>query len=381
MAHALLSPSSASRWLSCTPSARLEERFPDNAGEYAKEGTLAHELCELSLLQRQGGNVSKRLALVRLDPLYAPEMRDHALDYADMVWSKYVSAKMTTPDAVLHVEESIDLRKYVPEGFGTGDAVIVASGTLEVIDYKYGKGVEVSAVGNKQMMLYALGSLDKYDYLYGIEKVKMTIVQPRLGNISEYEMSASDLYRWAEEELKPKAQMAYHGEGDFIPGDHCRFCRAKAQCKALAVKNIEKARHDFDDVALLSDEEVASILEEVDGIKTWITAVEEYALKAALDGKKFPGFKLVEGRSIRKYSDPEKVAEVLKQQGFVDWQIYKPRELQTITAMEKLLTKKGFNAMIGDLVVKPAGKPTLVPLDDRRPEWSSADTDFKDINV
>lgn len=381
MAHALLSPSSASRWLACTPSARLEEKFPDTAGEYAAEGSLAHELCELLLHRYMGGNVNKRLAAIHFDPLYSPEMYDHAVDYADTVWNKFSEAKKNTPDAVLHIEESIDLQKYVPEGFGTGDAVIISGGVLEVIDYKYGKGVEVSAVNNKQMMLYALGTLAKYDYLYGIDTVRMTIIQPRIGNISEYEMRAVDLYRWAEEELKPRAMMAYRGEGEFVPGNHCRFCRAKAQCRALAERNIEAARHEFDDVALLSDEEVAAVLEEVEGIKSWITAVEEYALKAALDGKRFPGFKLVEGRSIRKYRDSDEVAAVLLAQGFKADQIYKPRELQTITAMEKLLTKKGFNAMLGDLIIKPAGKPTLVPLDDRRPEWSSAEADFKNIIV
>lgn len=382
MGHAVLSPSAAGRWLACTPSARLEERFPDNAGDYAKEGTLAHAFGETFLLGLLlGTSVTERLEKLRREEFYSIELEDYADDYAAYVWEEFCRIREETPDAVLRIEEKIDLTEYVPEGFGTGDAVIIADGTLTVIDLKYGKGVKVSAVNNKQMMLYALGTLGRYELLYGVDKVRMAIYQPRLGNVSEWEIEVPVLKDWAKNYLAPRAAMAFKGEGDFVPGDHCRFCRAKALCKALAEKNIEAAKHDFDEVGLMTDEEVASVLAEAEGIKTWITSVEDYALKAALEGKTFPGFKLVEGRSVRKYADEGKVAETLLGYGYKEDQIYKPKELKTITAMEKTLTKKTFNELLGGLIVKPAGKPTLVPETDSRPEWSSAEADFKEVTL
>lgn len=382
MGHAVLSPSAAGRWLACTPSARLEERFPDNAGDYAKEGTLAHAFGETFLLGLLlGTSVTERLEKLRREEFYSIELEDYADDYAAYVWEEFCRIREETPDAVLRIEEKIDLTEYVPEGFGTGDAVIIADGTLTVIDLKYGKGVKVSAVNNKQMMLYALGTLRRYELLYGVDKVRMAIYQPRLGNVSEWEIEVPVLKDWAKNYLAPRAAMAFKGEGDFVPGDHCRFCRAKALCKALAEKNIEAAKHDFDEVGLMTDEEVASVLAEAEGIKTWITSVEDYALKAALEGKTFPGFKLVEGRSVRKYADEGKVAETLLGYGYKEDQIYKPKELKTITAMEKTLTKKTFNELLGGLIVKPAGKPMLVPETDSRPEWSSAEADFKEVTL
>lgn len=380
MGHAVLSPSAAGRWLACTPSARLEERFPDNAGDYAKEGTLAHSFGETILSGLISGNEKEdAMEQLRSSEFYSSELEDYAEGYAAFVWEEFCRIRKDTPDAILRIEEKIDLTAYVPEGFGTGDAVIIADGTLTVIDLKYGKGVKVSAVENRQMMLYALGTMNRYGLLYRIDRVRMIIYQPRLGNVSQWEADALQLKEWAEGYLVPRASMAFRGEGDFVPGDHCRFCRAKAQCKALAVKNIEAARHEFEEVGLMTDEEVAAVLVEAEGIKNWITSVEEYALKAAMDGKKFPGFKVVEGRSIRKYSDEKKVADTLLDYGYKAEQIYKPQELKTITAMEKLLTKKTFNTLLGGLVVKPTGKPTLVPEDDARPEWSSAEADFKEV--
>lgn len=385
MGHAVLSPSAASRWLTCTPSARLEERFPDVTSDFAREGSLAHEFGELRL-KKLYGIISekewyeKTQALTKED-LYNEALEEYADEYAAFVWEKFQLALKENPNSLLRIEEKLNLTHYVPEGFGTGDAIVLNDGTMEIIDLKYGKGVQVSAVENMQMMLYALGALYLYELEYDINLVRMTIYQPRLDNVSEWEIEADALLEWGEKDLKPRAAIAFKGEGDFVPGTHCRFCRAKAQCKALAEKNIEAAKHDFDDAGLLSDEEVAAVLAEADGIKTWITAVEEYALAKALEGKRFPGFKLVEGRSIRKYADEAKVAETLAGQGFAEDQIYKPKELKTITAMEKLLTKKGFNALLGELVVKPAGKPTLAPIDDRRAEWSSVESDFKNINT
>lgn len=380
MAHAVLSPSAASRWLTCTPSARLELQFPDKAGDYAKEGTLAHLFGELFLRQKQGEDMSELIAKARENEFYSSEMETHAEDYAALVWEKYEIARKATPDAVLLVEERIDLTAYVPDGFGTGDSVIIADDLLDIIDLKYGKGVSVSAKNNKQMMLYALGALLKYSIMYGVNRVRMTTYQPRIGNVSEWTLGAADLLEWAESELKQRAKMAFDGIGDFVPGEHCRFCRAKAVCKALAEQNLSVAKEEFLQVSLLTPEQVAEILPKLDGLVNWANAVEEYALDQALQGVKFPGFKIVEGRSIRKYSDDKKVAERLEANGYGDI-IYKPKELKTITTLEKALTKKGFEALVGDLIIKPAGKPTLVPESDKRPEWSSAEEDFKGVSV
>lgn len=383
MSHAVLSPSSASRWLACTPSARLEMQFPDKSGDYAKEGSLAHEFGELRL-KRYSGLIdelewTKRTSELVKDPLYNDSLEEYAAGYANFVWEKYLLAQKTTSDAVLRIEERIDLTAYVPEGFGTGDAVILADGTMEIIDLKYGKGVSVSAIGNKQMMLYALGALDMFGFMYAIHTVRMTIYQPRLDNISEWEMSVEDIIAWGMNELAPRAKMAYAGDGSFVPGKHCQFCRVKAQCRALAEKNLEAAKHEFEDASLLSDTEISEILARIDLIKNWITAVEDYALQAALDGKKFPGFKLVEGRSIRKYSDEKMVADRLIENGYKSDLIYEPAKLKTITAMEKMVTKKAFVALLGDLIIKPQGKPTLAPESDKRPEWNSAENDFKNV--
>ncbi len=383
MSHAVLSPSAASRWLACTPSARLETQFPDKAGDPALEGTLAHEFGELKLrhFNRQINYADydkRRLELIQ-NKFYSDALEDYADGYATFVWEKYQMSKRTTSDAVLHIEEIIDLTAYVPEGFGTGDAVILTDGILEIIDLKYGKGVPVSAVENKQMMLYALGALDMFGFMYAVHTVRMTIYQPRLDNISEWEMSVEELTTWGMSELAPRAKMAYAGEGNFVPGKHCQFCRAKAQCRALAEKNLEAAKYEFEDASLLSDSEISKVLSQVDIIKNWVTAVEEYALQAALNGKKFPGFKLVEGRSIRKYSDEKMVADRLIENGYKESIIYEPAKLKTITAMEKLVTKKAFTILLGDLIIKPQGKPTLAPELDKRQEWNSAENDFKNV--
>lgn len=383
MSHAVLSPSSASRWLSCTPSARLEMQYPDKVGDYAKEGTLAHEFGELRL-KRYSGEIdnaewTKKISELVKDSLYSESLEEYAGSYSDFVWEKYQLAQKTTSDAVLRIEEKIDLTAYVPEGFGTGDAVILADGTMEIIDLKYGKGVQVSAVENKQMMLYALGALDMFGFMYAIHTVRMTIYQPRLDNVSEWEMPVEELLMWGMNELAPRAKMAFAGEGSFIPGKHCQFCRAKAQCRALAEKNMEIAQHEFDDASLLSDAEISKVLEQMDIFRNWMSAVEEYALQAALNGKAFPGFKLVEGRSNRKYVDEKKVADRLIENGYKSDLIYEPAKLKTITAMEKLVTKKAFTAILGDLIIKPQGKPTLVPVSDKRQEWNSAENDFKNV--
>lgn len=383
MSHAVLSPSAASRWLACTPSARLEQRFPDKAGDFALEGSLAHELGELRLKRYAGiideGEWKKSLSILTGNKFYSEEMETYTEEYSNFVWERYLLAQKCTPDAVLRIEEQLDLRAYVPEGFGTGDAVILADRTMEIIDLKYGKGVPVSAVNNKQMMLYALSALDMFGFMYSVHTVRMTIYQPRLDNVSEWEIDADELQNWGEKELRPRATIAFKGEGTFAPGDHCRFCRAKAQCRALAEQNLKAAEHEFDDASLLSDAEIASILARVDTIKNWITAVEEYALQAALNGKKFPGFKLVEGRSVRKYADDKAAADILLKNGYQPAAIYEPAKLKNITALEKLLTKKTFSALLNEVIIKPQGKPTLALETDKRQEWNSVENDFKNV--
>lgn len=377
--HALLGPSSASRWLNCTPSARLEENYPDTAGVAAQEGTLAHELGE-TLIKHHHGLITEKeylsaLERISADPLYSNDMLDHADSYAAFVNEQLTAAKQVTTDAVLQIEAKLNLTDYVPEGFGTGDAVIIADGTLSITDLKYGKGVMVSCENNKQMMLYALGALREYDYLYDIHTVSMTIFQPRLDNISTFIMSVSDLRKWAVDELAPKAKLAFEGKGEFVTGDHCKFCKAKSRCKALAEANLTIAKYDFADPTLLTDAEIADILTKADAFKSWISSLEDYALAEALSGKKFEGFKLVEGRSNRCYADQDKVADTLIKNGIPEEIIY-TKSLLGITAMEKAISKKTFGALLTDLVIKPQGKPALVPATDKRQEFNSAVNDF-----
>lgn len=376
-AHAILSPSGASRWLACTPSARLEQQFSDKAGTAAAEGTLAHSLGELIIRYKTKQIIKtayeKKLAEIKADKLYEPAMFDYAEDYAVYVLEQLSTAQAHTKDALLFIEEKIDLTDYIPEGFGTGDAAVIADGVLDFTDLKYGKGVPVSAVDNKQMMLYGLGMLKKFDFLYDIHTVRMTIYQPRLDSISTFEISATDLKHWAETELKPKAELAFKGEGEFAPGVNCRFCKAAGSCKANAEFNLQLAKHDFADPKLLTDEEVSAILDREDLFTKWLTAVKDNALfEAVTNGKKWPNYKLVEGRSNRIYVDEEKVAETLKAKGLAEDKIY-TKKLVGITAMEKELTKPVFNDLLGSLVIKPAGKAALVPATDKRPELNSVD--------
>lgn len=388
--HALLSPSGASRWMACTPSARMEELFEDSGSEFAREGSLAHAIAEAILRSFFGvigpAEADKILEALRNDPLYSPDMDSHVNNYVEYVVSEFEKAKELTPDALLFIEKKLDLTRYIPDSFGTGDAIIIADGTMRIIDLKYGKGVRVSAVNNKQMMLYALGALDEFDFIYDIRNVIATIYQPRMENISDFEISAAELHRWGKDELAPKAKLAYNGHGELVPGEHCKFCKAKVRCKALADKNNELAAFEFMEANLISDEDIAAILSAADLYKNWINAVEDYAFKQALEGKQWPGYKLVEGRSVRQYVDQDQVASKLVSNGIPEAIIYE-KKLLGITAMEKAITKKTFESLLSDLVVKPSGKPTLVPETDKRPVWSSntaaddfaAISDFEDL--
>jgi hypothetical protein len=354
----------------------LEEAFPDRTSEAAEEGTLAHSLGELIILNTLGLMTKKAYASkpkeIKADKFYNETMQQHCEDYAAFVVERYNEALSRNSDAQIVLEKKIDLTKYLPEGFGTGDVVIVSDDLLEIIDLKYGKGVPVSSEKNKQLMLYGLGVLESYDFLYDIKEVRLTIFQPRIDNTSSWSIDAAELHTWGEEFVIPTAKAAFEGTGEFVVGDHCRFCKAKAQCRALADYNLELAKYEFKAGNLLTDEEVSDILKRADFFTKWISAVEDFALLEAVNNDKhWPGFKLVEGRSNRQYSDESKVASVYSGQGLSEEDYYN-RKLKGITDMEKKLGKKTFDELVGPLLIKPAGKPTLVPETDKRPEYHSA---------
>ncbi|KZL94336.1 DUF2800 domain-containing protein [Clostridium magnum] len=378
--HAILSASSASRWMSCPPSARLEQNYENKTSGYAAEGTLAHELGELGLMHNLGEISTRKynseVKKVESNELFTKDMPDYVEIYVDTCMEKVSEAKAKTPDALFKIEQRLDFSRWVPEGFGTGDFVIIADGTMEICDLKYGKGVPVSAVGNKQMRLYALGAISEFEFLYDIEKVKMTIIQPRLDSISTDEISVEELLKWADEFVKPTAELAFKGEGEFCAGDHCGFCRAKAVCKARADKNMELAKYDFQEPDILSSIDIADILGRADELIKWAKDVQDWALAQALNGEEFPGWKVVEGRSNRKWTDENKVGEILLGQGFLENIIY-TKKLTGISNMETALGKKEVNRLLGDYIVKPQGKPVLVVESDKREVFNSAKTDFE----
>lgn len=356
--HAILSASSSSRWLACPPSARINAEMPESTSVYAEEGTKAHALAEKTLRGWLDGKTSD----VMTDD---EEMKEAVQRYVDVCIEKINATRKASPDAVAHVEYKLDFSAYVPKGFGTGDMITVSDKSLEICDLKYGKGVPVDAVGNTQMRLYALGAVEAFGMLYGFETVHMTIIQPRLDSVSTDTMSLSDLLDWGRS-IVPIAQKAFAGEGDFKAGNHCRFCKFRTKCKTLA--DYIKAKTKLREEATLTDAETADILLAAKDIKRWLTDVEEAALAEALDGKKWPGLKLVEGRSRRVITDTDAAAKAMQAEGIADDLIYKPQELQTLTALEKGVGKKKLAAILGDLIEKPEGKPTLVELSDKRPE-------------
>ena len=387
--HAVLSPSSASRWLACTQSARLEQQFPDTSGDAAKEGTLAHAIGELMLRKEIGLLKGKQYAdafkaLVDSDKtgvddkgepvykFYNAAMYEHAEQYCTFVLEQLSEARKHTSDAKLFIEQRLDITAYIPEGFGTGDAGIVADHTLTCIDLKYGKGVKVNAENNKQMMLYALGWLGEFDFVYDIKVVRMIIYQPRLDNYSHWEIPVSELNQWAEEELKPRAAMAFKGEGEFAPGDHCTFCKVRHQCKAKADFELEIAKYEFQDGVLLDDNAIVDILNRAASFIKWINGVTTYALAEAVNNnKKWPDYKLVEGKSNRVFANEPKVIETLLGANWPEDSIYN-KKLIGMGDMEKLVGgKKHFETLLGAYVIKPPGKPALVPATDKRPEYNS----------
>jgi len=380
--HALLSASSAHRWLKCSPSVRLEEEVEDSTSIYAKEGTFMHGLAELHLKlfldDITKAEFNKRLKEMKRNDFYTDEIEKAVEIYVDAVIEKINEARAISPDPLILIEERLDYSPWVNEGFGTGDVLIIADGIIEVIDLKGGKGVAVSAIANPQMRLYALGAINGFGMLYDTQKVRMTIIQPRLDNISSDEMEVEELIHWGEKTVKPKADEAWKGEGEFKVGEHCRFCKVKAICRSRAEENMKLACMDFKPPPTLTDDEIVEVLNQIDELTKWAKDVEAYAFNQAVnEGKEWPGFKLVEGRSSRKYSDEDKVAKALIAAGFEEDKIYS-KSLLSLTKLEKELGKKVFEETIGDLIIKPPGKLQLVTEEDKRPALrSSAEIDFK----
>ena len=369
--HAVLSASSAARWIACPPSARLNAEKADTPSEYAAQGTDAHALCEYKLRKALGGKArdpTKHLTS------YDTEMEECAEAYCQFVIELVGQFRDESKDTVISVEQRVDFSAFVPDGFGTADTLIISGTTVCIVDYKYGKGIEVSADHNSQMMCYALGCIQMFDGLYDIEEVRMVIFQPRLANISEFIISKANLLAWAQDTLVPAAKLAHAGEGEFCAGAHCQFCKIKATCRKRAEYNLELARYDFEMPPTLEDSEVEAVLAKADTLAAWVSDIKDYALQRAIQGKQWTDWKLVEGRSNRKYTDEAAVARTVKEAGHEPYE----QKLLGITAMTSLLGKSKFEELLGNLVIKPQGKPTLAPMSDKRPVMNTAAEDFKE---
>ena len=372
--HSILGASAAERWINCPPSARLTEGMKDEETTFAAEGTAAHALCEWKVRKALKMRAGRRPA----SDYWTDEMEEFTDDYRDYIMDLVGQARQTCKDPITLIEQHLDYSCWVPDGFGTGDFLLVADSELNIVDFKYGRGVPVYADHNPQMMLYALGALDLFDMLYEIETVTMTIFQPRLSNISIWSLSAKELYEWAEKDLKPRAEMASKGEGEYTPGSWCRFCKARNTCRARAESFLELARMEFRPPALLNDEEIAEVMQKADELSRWASDIMAYATAAAInEGRHFEGYKIVEGRAVRKFTDQEKVEKAAKEAGYTD--IYN-KTLITLSAFEKLMGKETFQEILGRYVEKPKGKLTLVPVSDKRPEITITDAsdDFSD---
>jgi hypothetical protein len=370
--HALLSPSAAHRWLNCPPSARLCEDVADQTSSYAEEGSQAHELCEYKLRQFLGQKAKDPRGCLSY---YDQTMEDATDDYLNFCTAEFERLK-ARGEPFMAVEQRVRYEEYVPEGSGSADCVVIGDGEMVVCDFKYGAGIAVSAEDNPQLQLYALGCLLAFDALYDIETVKMCIVQPRRDNISTAVIAKDELYAWAENVVKPAARLAWNGDGEQKSGEHCQFCKIKATCRVRANANMELARFEFEEPAELDAHDIAAILAQADEFTRWLSDVKDYALAAALDGTVFPGFKVVEGRSNRKYADEEAVAQAVSGIGLDPYE----RRLLGVTAMTALLGKKRFEETLSAYIEKPQGKPVLVPVADKRQEYTAntAADDFAD---
>ena len=380
-AHALLSASGASRWMNCTPSARLEENFENKSSSFAEEGTLAHEFAELNLKLSVGQFTpeqhAEQTAPFRASEHYSEEMEEYVQKHIDYVTQQFTEAKRLTPDAVLLIEERVDITHLIEDGFGTCDIIIIADGVLEVIDLKYGLGVRVSAENNSQLKLYGSGALEAYEMLYDIHTVRLTITQPRMDSISSWEISAEDLRAWGEDEVKPKAEQAYAGDGEQVVGDHCRFCKASARCKAQEAAALEATKHDFQNPMLLTDEELVEVYKRAPNVEAWLKSVGAFMYDEALAGKVWPEHKLVDGQNRRGWTDEKAVALILKGAG-VDLDKAHTVKLKGIGDIEKLVGKKEFPTLLSEVVANKKTSPSLVHISDKRPAMGvdQAKTDF-----
>ena len=371
--HALLSASGAHKWLHCSPSARLEQTYADHESEAAAEGTAAHALAEYKLKTALNQQAERPKSQYETD-----EMNVCTENYVEFVLESIAQARLLCRDPIVLIEQHLDFSCYVPDGFGTGDAMIVGDGVLHIIDFKYGRGVLVDAAENPQMMLYALGALQQFGNLYDMNQASMTIFQPRRENVSTWSVSISELLTWADSILKPRAVLAFDGKGDYCPGDWCTFCKAAIKCRARAESKLFLAKYEFALPPLLTDEEIEEILLRVDDLNRWANDVIGYATDAAVNhGKAWRGFKLVEGRSIRRFTDESAVAQTALTAGYRD--IYR-QSMIPLTDMERLMGKEQFGAILGRFVIKPPGKPTLVPASDRRQAMNSSNVqqEFKE---
>ena len=388
-AHALLSASGASRWLNCTPSSRLEEGFSNESSSFAEEGTLAHEFAELRLRNQIDDTdetedypeaVKRTFKELSKSPFFSNDMEDFVQVHVDYVLEQFAEAKRKTPDAILLIEQKVDITHLIEEGFGTCDVIIIADGVLEVIDLKYGLGVRVSAEDNSQLKLYGSGALEAYDLMYDIHTVKLTITQPRMDSISSWEISADDLRQWGEEVVKPKAQIAYAGEGKQVTGDWCRFCKASPRCKAQADKALELAKLDFAEPMLLTDAQLIEIYDQSTQVSKWLASVTDYLYKEALAGKKWEGYKLVDGQNRRGWTDEDQARKILSANDFLTLDYLSDPKLKGIGDIEKLVGKKEFPTLLGDVVAFKKTSPSLVSESDKRPALGidQAKADFAD---
>ena len=367
--HAYLSASQSERWINCPPSAALCAKAEDRPTEYSQQGTDAHTLAAYL--------VEKALGRGCRDPTedltwYNAEIQEAAEGYRDFVMEQVESLELP----LVCVEQRLDFSKWVEHGFGTGDCVIVSDNILHIIDFKYGVGVLVEAKDNSQLKCYALGAVETFGSLYGFNCVRLSICQPRRGNVDTWELSKEDLMKWANDVLAPAAKLAYEGKGEFKAGPHCRFCKVKAACRKRAEDCMKPAEYDFIKPPLLSDDEIAEVLQRIDGLVSWAEDVKTYALQNALSGVKYPGWKLVEGRSSCRYTDEEAAARAVSEAGYDPYE----KKLLGVTEMQKQLGRKKFDELLSKFIIKPKGKPTLVPDTDERPEFSTAQSDFTEEN-
>ena len=360
--HAVLPASSSARWIACTRSALLNLQTDEEYSPYAAQGTDAHAVCE-HLIKKALGRKTR-------DPTpdltwYDQEMQECAEGYLDFVMEQIEEAKMLSPDPYVGIEQRLDYSKWVPEGFGTGDCVIIADGLLHIIDYKYGVGIPVAAEKNSQLMCYAVAALDTFEGIYHMERVKLSIYQPRRENVCTWETTKDELLKWANEVLAPAATLALNGKGEFKPGSHCTFCKVKETCRARAEEEMKLMKYEFAEPEFLSDDEIALILPVIDNLTAWTSDVKEYALKKALSGVHFKGFKVVEGKANRKYIDEGAVAQRLSEAGCDPYE----KKVKGITTLSRELGKKRFETLLEGLLFRPKGNPVLVPETDKRPEY------------